>query len=253
MLSVITITFNNFTELQETLDSIPQKNIESVVINGGECNKTLQYLKSNLSIRSLSEKDQGISDAFNKGFWLSTGEYVTFLNSGDRLIDSEYYSDAISYLDSNPNVNFVYADICFIDQFASSIHVKSNMPLPYMPFLHPTLIVRRETMLKIGLFDLNFRIAMDLDFVYRLIKSGSKGYYLQRRVVEMDGGGVSSTNFLKTYKENFKVIVKNDDLNIRSVKFLAWQGFKLVFKLFLLNFGGRKLLRLYRKKRYQIK
>ena len=253
MLSVITITFNNFTELQETLGSIPLKDIESVVINGGKCEKTVQFLKSNSTLRSLSERDHGISDAFNKGFRLSTGEYVTFLNSGDRLIDSEYYPEAISYLDSNPNVNFVYADICFIDQFASSIHVKSNMSLPHMPFLHPTLIVRRETMQKIGLFDINLRVAMDLDFVYRLIKSGSRGHYIQRMVVEMDGRGISSTNFLKTYKENFKVIVKNDDFNIKSIKFLTWYGIKLMFKLLLLKFGGRKFLSLYRKKRYQIK
>lgn len=252
MLSVITITFNNFTELLQTLDSIQQDKIESVVINGSNCEKTIQFLRSNHQIRSLSEKDKGISDAFNKGIKLSSGEFITFLNSGDKLIDPAYYADALSYLEVNPGVDFVYADIRFIDQFASAIHVKSNKPLPHMPYLHPTLIVRRETMLKIGPFDLDLKIAMDLDLVYRLIKSGAKGHYIPRMVVEMDGSGVSSKNFTRAYLEVMKVALKNRDFSLRSFNFFIVNGVKLVGKILLLKVGGQKILEKYRKNKYKI-
>lgn len=252
MLSVITITFNNYNELVETLSSVPQSEvIQSVVINGGTCTKTVGYLKSQKHL-SFTEKDNGISDAFNKGFKRSTGEFVTYLNSGDKLIDQSYYFEAIKFFSKNEDVDFIYADLKYLDSFGGPLHIKSNRPLPAMPFLHPTLIVRRKVFKKIGLFNESFKISMDLDFAYRLIKFGAKGHYMPKMVVEMDGSGISSVHSIRNYLENLKVILKNKDYSLAAFKFLIRNGFLLLVKKILIQLGGRRLLSEYRKKRFRI-
>lgn len=252
-LSVVTITFNNFDELLETCNSLKGiLFIEHCVINGGSCSKTLNFL-TNHPGPSISEKDNGISDAFNKGFKLSTGEFITYLNSGDILISQDYYKDAIEAFASDPELDFVYADICYKDKYAGHIRVRSNNPLPSMPYLHPTLIVRKNIMKKTGLFSREYKIAMDLDFAYRLMSGGFKGLYIPRMVVEMDGEGVSSKNYIRGYSEVIKIILRNRDFSYRSLKFILVRSIAMLAKILLLKLRGDLILTLYRKKRYQIR
>ena len=94
MISVITVTYNNYDDLHRTLHSLKNVDgIESVVVNGGDCNKTKKLL-SNYDGIAISEPDKGISDAFNKGVTHATGENVMFLNSGDVLLSPEYLQEA---------------------------------------------------------------------------------------------------------------------------------------------------------------
>ena len=90
MITIITVTYNNYDDLCKTIGSLEQLDgIEKVVINGGNCNKTKKLLTDFEGI-SISEPDKGISDAFNKGVLASKGENVMFLNSGDVLLSSNY-------------------------------------------------------------------------------------------------------------------------------------------------------------------
>ena len=91
MISIITVTYNNFDDLYRTLNSLEKiDGIEKVVVNGGDCAKTKEYL-SDFDGISISEPDKGISDAFNKGVSRANGDNLMFLNSGDCLL---YTSDA---------------------------------------------------------------------------------------------------------------------------------------------------------------
>ena len=80
MISIITVTYNNFDDLHRTLNSLEKiDGIEKVVVNGGDCAKTKEYL-SDFDGIAISEPDKGISDAFNKGVSHANGENVMFLN-----------------------------------------------------------------------------------------------------------------------------------------------------------------------------
>ncbi len=194
MISVITITRNNFEDLRRTLDSLAiAPNVESIVINGGSCTATLEIL-SNHPGKVINEPDQGISDAFNKGLREASGIGVAYLNAGDQLIQSEYYVLAEAALSKTP---FVYADLIFDDPTAGPIKMKARENFDClgkgMPFPHPTLVVRREEMMKLGGFSLSYRIAMDFEFTLRLLASAPRGQYLPVTAVRMDGRGVSSS------------------------------------------------------------
>ncbi|NDG86251.1 MAG: glycosyltransferase, partial [Proteobacteria bacterium] len=187
MISVVTITYNNFSELKATLDSLTGvEGIESVVVNGGSCPSTLEFL-SRWKGKSISEKDRGISDAFNKGWRNSSGDAVAFLNSGDVLIEPSYYHKAQEVLDRNPDIDFVYADIRFKDAFSG---VRRMRPRGAglrdtgkgMAFPHPSIVARRSVFDKIGGFSEEYRIAMDFDWAVRLLATGHSGIHLPLEV-----------------------------------------------------------------------
>ena len=95
MISIITVTYNNFDDLYRTLCSLEKiEGIEKVVVNGGYCAKTKDYL-SDFDGVAISEPDKGISDAFNKGVSKASGENVMFLNSGDVLLSPDYPAVAL--------------------------------------------------------------------------------------------------------------------------------------------------------------
>lgn len=250
MISVISITFNNYDDLVKTLNSIKELSIEPTVVNGGSCQKTLGLLSSHHGL-SVSEKDKGISDAFNKGLSLSHGDAVVYLNSGDILIDKNYYKEAEEILNSCPEISFIYADILLKDSMGGVLIVKSNGRLPNMPFMHPTLIVRRSVFEKIGNFDLQFKSAMDLDFAYRMLHAGYKGHYIPRVVVEMDGAGISSLNYWLSFKEKVQVLLKNQDYSLRTWMIMAGLGLNYLVRQFLLVLGLKGIIGSYRKYKHR--
>lgn len=213
MISIVTITFNNFDELKATIDSLSGiSDIQSIVINGGSCEKTREYLK-NYSGIAISEKDDGIADAFNKGLIQVTGDAVMFLNSGDILIDKTYIVEVSQLLRTNPNIGFVHSDILYDDMMLGPIHIKSTSKprslAKGMPYPHQSLIIRKSILDKIGEFDKRFKLVMDYDLVLRMYKLNTEGYHVPRMTVRMDGGGVSSKADYRILNENYVALKKN--------------------------------------------
>jgi len=204
-LSIITITLNNFEELLRTVESVQDLNgCEHIIINGGECPQTLEFLQG-YNGKSVSEPDQGISDAFNKGIRLSSGDAIIMLNSGDILLDRTYPARASQILDQDPQIDFVHADLIFEDRLIGSYVMRplrtNNVLSPNvgrgMPYRHQSMVVRKEVYDRVGFFNLNY-ICSDFDWISRwelgLKKSCGKAYYSQGDpVIIMDGGGISST------------------------------------------------------------
>lgn len=199
-ISVITITYNNFDELVETLDSLKdaleENKIESLVINGGDCQKTKKYLESYPG-KSISEPDEGISDAFNKGILNSSGDYIAVLNSGDLLIYKNYYRDALNIIEEKPNIPYVFGNAIFRHSYLGELSFKPSLDriLQQMPFAHCSMITSKKLLNRHGLFDKTYKIAMDYDFLIKTYKENIKGEYLDTSgAFLIDGTGVSSIN-----------------------------------------------------------
>ena len=221
-LSIITITLNNFEELLRTVESVRDLNgCEHIIINGGECPQTLEFLQG-YNGKSVSEPDQGISDAFNKGIRLSSGDAIIMLNSGDILLDRTYPARASQILDQDPQIDFVHADLIFEDTLIGSYIMRplrtKNILSPNigrgMPYRHQSMVVRKEVYGRVGFFNLNY-ICSDFDWVCRweldLKKSHGQAYYSQGDpVIIMDGGGISSTQERKIILEAIKIIRKHN-------------------------------------------
>ena len=191
LLSIITITFNNFKDLSKTIESVRGLNdCEHIIINGGSCPQTLEFLQG-FSGKTVSEPDSGISDAFNKGIQCSHGEAVIMLNSGDTLIDHTYPEQAMKILQENPEIDFVHANLIFEDTLIGPyimrpLRTQNNLNPNIgrgMPYRHQSMVVRSSIYDKVGLFNLNY-ICSDYDWVCRweLIRKKSNGiaYYSGR-------------------------------------------------------------------------
>ncbi|MCX7610699.1 MAG: glycosyltransferase [Ignavibacterium sp.] len=254
MISIITITFNNFEQLKQTLDSIPKLDfIESVVINGGDCPKTKKFLED-YPCKSISEKDEGISDAFNKGIKLSSGDYIMFLNSGDVLISPDYLFKAKSILDNNKDIVFVHSNIIFSDQLGAELFMKPLMKNlgRGMPYLHQTMIVRRKVFDEVGLFKKELKYAMDFDLVVRMEKKNYKGFYLNEgAVVKMDGSGVSIVKEKDSILECFKVLKDEKYLTFRNLVGFIIRFLKFLGRKTILSIKGDRILKFIKLSKYK--
>jgi glycosyltransferase involved in cell wall biosynthesis len=254
MLSVITITFNNYEELLATCNSLKGlQGIEHIVVNGGQCPETLDFLKNSSNIKSISEKDRGISDAFNKGLALANGSYMAFLNSGDVLIDPSYYAKASSHLIYDKSIDFIHSKLLYVDQYAGEVILSPVNRLPDMPFWHPTMIVKKEVFDVVGKFRLDLKSGMDLDFVYRMLSNNMSGLFLDTVSVRMDGRGVSSVRPWLSFSEKIKVVILNKDYRFVTWLKLTVSFFKLSFRELLVMLGCVSILRKVKSNIFKIK
>ena len=197
-LTIITICFNSDKTIERTVQSVcNQKNseLEYIIIDGKSTDSTLEILeKYNSNIdKIISEKDEGIYDAYNKGIENASGDFVMFLNSDDWL-----ESSAISKIFSSINIkdDIYYSAINIFDEnqkFIRKKKAKRNLiPLWLaMPYAFPTMIFKRKLLEDIGGFDTSFATISDYDLVIRLIKSKLNFIEIEGPTVNFSRGGIS--------------------------------------------------------------
>lgn len=225
--SIITATFNSEESIKSCLDSVLNQNyndLEYLIIDGKSHDKTLTIvnkLSNNFKeIKIISEKDKGIYDALNKGIKLATGDIIGFVHSDDLLNSKNIIDDIVSMIKSE-NFDGVYGDLQYVDisntqkvlrNWTSSEFTHSLLKEGWMP-PHPSLFLKKEVYKKHGLFDLNFKISADYDFILRVFNDFQLKFgYLPKVITRMRLGGISNNNLkniiLKT-KEDYIAIKKN--------------------------------------------
>jgi len=259
MISVITVTYNNYDDLHRTLSSLEQVDgIERVVVNGGDCEKTKEYL-SNFNGIQISEPDYGISDAFNKGVIAASGENVMFLNSGDVLLSPNYLKEAETVMNFNPEISFIHSDSLFEDRISGTIYMEPLKSIFFkeapigrgMPYNHLTMIIRKSIFEKIGFFKLHYKITMDFEWVCRLQKNKLLGHYFDGGpVVRMDGGGVSSTTEQLVMWESLKALAENQLLNPKNLAGILERSVLYLGRILLETLGMKKTLGWLKRKKH---
>ncbi len=230
-ISIITITYNSAKTLQRALESVQSQHyadIEHILVDGASTDGTLELIKTYANkvqrdkgqgtkeVRWISEPDNGIYDALNKGIRMATGDVIGFLHSDDVL----YSSDSIGHIAmafEQTKAEVVYGNLQYcrggkvVRRWQSNAFKPCSLAFGWMP-PHPTVYVRREVYEQVGPYDDWFRISADYDMMLRIFKAGYKTHYIPEVLVSMETGGASNRNpkaRLTKTQEDYLVLKKN--------------------------------------------
>jgi glycosyltransferase involved in cell wall biosynthesis len=206
--SLITVCRNSATTIAKTIESVlAQKDsgVEYIIIDGASVDGTQDIVRSYQMIDFfISEPDQGIADAFNKGIQMANGDIVGLINSDDHLCPSALIS-VRRYFSEHPEVDVIHGDVILLEDDMVIKRIKPAgrwwYPWRLVLFNHPATFVRREVYGEYGFFDVSYRIAMDVEIFFRWMSSGVKINYLPEVLVKMQAGGASGQHALKGYRE----------------------------------------------------
>lgn len=243
-ISIITVCFNSSKTIRDTIESVisqSYKNIEYIVVDGGSTDKTLEILenyKNNINVL-ISEKDEGIYDAMNKGLSLATGQVVGFLNSDDFYADTSVL-EQISTVFLDDQIDACFADLLYVSQDNKSIirywksknFCKGDFALGWSP-AHPTLYLRKSVIDRCGNFDKTYKIAADVEFMMRCFEVGNiRAVYIPRIWVRMRIGGKTNESMRNIIQQNGEVLrgLRKNNIKysfllfvVRKIANRAWQ------------------------------
>lgn len=210
LVSIVTVTLNAAATLERTIGSVQEQSlpdIEHIFVDGGSTDGTLDIIARRARPWDywISEKDRGISDAFNKGLAMARGRYLLILNADDWLSRDQIERAVAASRDTG--ADFAFGDLVFYEDdrpfftavgdphYARAIHRR-------MPAVgHPTLLAARSCFERAGLFDLTYRNAMDYDWLLRVHRAGGRGTYSPTIVGHMAHAGVSNRLYKRTLTE----------------------------------------------------
>ncbi len=205
--SLITATYNAAGTLPDCLDSvITQKEVEveHIVVDGASTDDTLAVLEKYRDTLALvvSEPDEGLYHAMNKGLQMATGDVVGILNADDFYVDERVLADVMQVFE-DPKVDACYGDLCYVDAsdtkktirlWQSGEFIPERFYWGWMP-PHPTFFVRRSVYKRYGLFNTELGSAADYELMLRfLLKYRVNTKYIPRVLVHMRTGGVSNAS-----------------------------------------------------------
>lgn len=218
LVSIITVCFNSEKTIEDTIKSVISQNydnIEYLIIDGLSTDNTLDIVrkyneKSDIKFNIISEKDDGLYDAMNKGIKLCNGEIIAIINSDDFYTDENVISDVVKQFKTD-NAEIVYGNLNFVDEqdkykivrkwIAKSGKFNQGWNPP-----HPTTFVKKSVYDKFGVFETKFKIAADYDILYRFIeKYKVKTSYINRYLVDMRMGGESTKSIKNIIKGNREI------------------------------------------------
>lgn len=224
-ISIITATYNACQTIEAAIKSVINQtypHIEYIIVDGGSTDGTIELIKRYKPFihHLISEPDNGIYDALNKGINMATGDIVGFLHADD-ILDNDSTIDIIMQMFSDKNVTGVYGDLEYVQHqdtekviryWESEPFKYQLLKLGWMP-PHPTLFIRKTVYDTIGNFNLKFKIAADYDFILRCFSIPHYSFkYLPMVITRMRIGGASNKsikNILIKSKEDLHALKQN--------------------------------------------
>lgn len=210
--SIITSCYNRAETIQGAIESVlvqDYPDIEYIVVDGASTDGSVEAIRSKMddgrwkkSWKFISEPDHGMYEAINKGIRMATGDIVGLVHSDDFLYDSHVITAVVEKF-KETNADFVYGDGVYVNYQDTQKPIRNWIGGPYYRWkvrcgwlpLHPTCYIKRDVMMREGLYDESFKIAADTDLLVRyLYKVKLKVEYLHRRIIKMRMGGLSTDN-----------------------------------------------------------
>lgn len=213
--TIITVTHNAVLHLQECINSVKNQsysNIEHIVIDGESTDGTVAIIKlfDNHIAKWISEKDNGMYQAINKGMEMATGDVIGILNSDDTLASSTVIASIVKCFEEN-KVDSLYGDLVYVDKVNTKKIIRYWKGLSYdrirfnygwMP-AHPTFYFRRPLFKELGGYESHYYTAADYEFMARyLYRYRISAIYLPLLIVKMRAGGQSNRNIFSRFRAN---------------------------------------------------
>ncbi len=229
LVSIITPTFNRRETLLHTMESVLHQTyspVEYIVVDGGSQDGTVELLErySDRIDYWVSERDEGVFDAMNKGVRLSRGEIIGIINSDDW-----YAPDTVEKVVENwkedPRLNVFFGDAVVIlkgERFAF-LRKGSFERFPYeMSLNHPTCFLTRDTYQRWGYFDTRFRYAADYEFFLRIYFAGAKFKYIPSTLAYVRKGGL--TESYGVHLEVYQIYLRYFSFPFAFLRFIQESG-----------------------------
>lgn len=238
--SIVTITYNSQNTLQNTIDSISRqsyRNIEYIIVDGNSTDRTKEIIKSNLDTitRWISEPDNGIYDAMNKGLKIATGEVIGFLNSDDSFYDNQTISTIIESFNSN-ECDCIFGNLIYtntngktIRKWKSRSYRQGLFNKSWTP-AHPTFYCKKKLYDQYGVYKIDYSIAADVELMLRFLEVHKvKSHYIDKVLVNMLAGGVSNQGLGSTLTiiKEIKRAFRENNLKFNLFKYLFYKSLKI--------------------------
>ena len=234
-ISIITISFNSGGTIQKTLDSVfnqSYNNIEHIIIDGGSSDNTLAICNTFSHISKLiSEPDNGVYDAFNKGINIAKGDIVGFLNADDVFFNVNSVQEIVNAF-SNNETDIVYGNLDYVNKegkvirnWTSKQYENGLVKKAWMPS-HPTFYCKKEVYDRLGGYNDSFKIGGDFELCLRFLELNQvPSFYLNKKLVKMLIGGISNSGLKSKwiiYMEELRAL-KINNITVNPISFLFYK------------------------------
>ena len=214
-ISIVTAVYNRSGTVGQAIQSVSAQdygNVEHVLVDGGSTDGTLEILHAHASDGSvlISEPDEGIYDALNKGISRASGDVIGLMHSDDFFAHDRVLSDVAQCFE-NPEIDAVYGDLDYISasdtnrvirSWTSGDYTRAKLKWGWMP-PHPTLFLRISVFQDLGYYDTSYRIAADYDAILRYFGTGNiRPAYIPEVLIKMRVGGESNRSLSKVIRKS---------------------------------------------------
>lgn len=238
--SIITVTYNAAKVLEDTIQSIvtqTYKNVEYIIIDGRSTDGTLGIINKyrNHIHTVITEPDQGLYDAMNKGIRLATGDYLCFLNAGDCLHEDDTLQLMTHSVTGTTLPDILYGETDIVDSEGHFLH-KRRLSAPEiltwksfkkgMLVCHQAFFVRRDLAEP---YDLHYRFSADFDWCIRIMKKAKILHNTRLTLIDYLNEGMTTQHHKASLKERFRIMTKHYGL-INTLAHHAWFVLRLLYK-----------------------
>lgn len=240
--SIITVTYNAEATIERTLQSVAQQthpDIEHLIIDGASKDKTVEIAQRYPHALVVSEPDEGLYDAMNKGLQRATGDFLCFLNAGDQLHSKDTLAHLSSAVSDGSSIGVLYGDTHIVDNEGHFLRNRRLTPPEHLTWksfkegmlvCHQAFYINRHISLP---YDTSYRFSADFDWCIRCMKEGEQrgmqNLYIHEPLADYLAEGMTTANHKASLKERFKIMAKHYGL-LSTIGQHIWFIFRVLVK-----------------------